>query len=341
MSVMVAVKTIQAMHEAVTRDQGATYRQNLQRVLPHIGDAYRGEDEGFRTHLGASLIGRPCGRSIWYSFRWAVKAHFEGRMLRLFNRGHLEEARFIALLLAMGVQVYQQDEHGRQYRISYFGGHFGGSGDGVVIGVPDVQQGQPLLGEFKTHNDKSFSKLAGKNWREYEEGVLGLGPKVAFTGEGVRSAKFEHWIQCQSYMRKMGLAAALYLAVNKDNDHIYAEIVPLDSSIADDMVQRARTIIIADAAPAMINKSPGWHDCKYCDHYGVCKKGEQPERNCRTCQWSKPQIDGPFAGKWTCENKERQLNLLFPASNPKNEDFSLTKERQLEGCEFYLKNATM
>ena len=52
------------------------------------------------------------------------------------TEGHLEEGRFIALLLACGVEFYQHDENGEQFRVK-FAGHGGGSGDGIAIEVPD------------------------------------------------------------------------------------------------------------------------------------------------------------------------------------------------------------
>lgn len=344
MSVHIAVRTLQAFHAAVTHDQGAAFRKHLEKVLPHLGDAYRGEDEGFRSHLGASGIGKECGRAIWYGFRWATKPHFIGRMIRLFNRGHLEEGRFIALLLTIGVQVFQQDENGKQFRISYFGGHYGGSGDGVVIGIPDVQPGQPGLSEFKTHNNKSFETIAGKNWRKYEDGVLGLGPVVPFDGEGVRAGKFEHWIQMQAYMRKMGLAWGIYFACNKDNDHIYAEIVPLDAVKADEFVERARVIVIAEAAPAKINKTFNNGPCRFCDYHGVCKGNAEPERNCRTCNYLVPIVEGDLAGQWECTHKTRRLDMVFGPKEGvslEGENFFPTKQRQLTGCVYYEKNGTM
>jgi hypothetical protein len=331
MQLHLAIKTLQAFHQAVAQDQGATYRQHLQRVLPHINDAYRGEDEGFRNHLGASGIGKDCGRAIWYSHRWATKSHYDGRMLRLFNRGHLEEGRFISLMLTIGVQVYQQDAEGKQFRISYFGGHYGGSGDGVAVGIPDLASGQAALTEFKTHNNNSFTKLAGKNWGKYNDGLLGLGPVSTFDGVGVREAKFEHWIQMQSYMRAMGLAVAVYFAINKDNDHIYAELVSLDSGTADKFTERARTIIIAQEAPPMINKSVGWYGCKFCDHFGVCKGAKSVEVNCRTCAYSEPNIED---GTWRCGNSLRSTKTGDTLG-------ILSKETQLVACEFYEKNKTM
>jgi hypothetical protein len=313
---VLAKLTMAAFEDAVQRDQGNAFRANLERVLPHVGDAYKQNEEPFRSHLGASVVGKECGRAIWYDFHWATRPAFSGRIIRLFNRGHLEEARSIALLLTIGCEVFQQDAEGKQYRISYHAGHFGGSGDGVVIGLPDLAPGQPALCEFKTHNDKSFQKLKT---------------------DGCRVAKFDHFIQQQMYMRRMGLAVSFYCATNKNDDELYCELVPLVPEMADEFIDRAGTIING-TIPKKINESPGWFTCRFCDHKPVCHLSAPPERNCRTCAHAAVHTMGPTAGKWTCENKERQLELLFDGTNPKNEDFSLTKERQLEGCRHYEKH---
>lgn len=311
MAVALATKTLAAIDAAIAKDQGASYRQHLQKVLPHIGDAYRGEDEGFRSHMGASVIGGKCGRAIWYGFHWTTKGNFSGRILRLFNRGHLEEGRLIAALLTIGCVVYQQDANGNQFRISDVAGHFGGSGDGVVTGIPDLPAGMPAVMECKTHNDKSFKALAAG---------------------GVREAKFEHFVQMQIYMRKMGISHSLYGAVNKNDDHIHLEIVALDVEIADQFVTRAKTIIPLRAAPSKIHQSSGWFECKFCDHRPVCHLGGSPELNCRTCKHSEVNTS---EGGWWCTNEERRMELLFDATNPLNETFELSKARQLTGCARY------
>lgn len=291
---IIAHATLKAISDALERDQGASYRGWLAKVLPHIGDAYRTEDDGFRSHMGGSLIGRECAREIWYGFRWTTKPKFPGRVLRLFNRGHLEEGRFIALLLMIGCEVYQQDENGKQFRISHAGGHFGGSGDGVVIGIPDLPAGTTALAEFKTHNDKSFKELVSK---------------------GVRDAKFEHFVQMQVYLRKMGLAVALYVAVNKNDDDLYAEIIHLDSAVADQFLDRGQNLVFMRSPPKKINESPGFYKCKFCDHNKVCHLKKAPEINCRTCEHSLAREDG----QWVC--------LLKDAVIP--------KEVQLTGCASY------
>ncbi len=291
-----ATKTLEAIDKMLESDQGATYRGFLGKVIPHMGDAFSTDSSPFRTHLGASMIGRECPREIWYGFRWVTRKKVTSRMLRLFNRGHLEEARFIALLLGIGCKVYQQDENGNQYRISDHGGHFGGSGDGIVIGCPDLPQGQPCVSEFKTHNDKSFAKLCK---------------------EGVAVAKPEHYVQMQVYMRKMGLAAALYMATNKNDDTIWAEIVPLDTVVADAYINRGGELVYMTQAPKRISNSPSWYKCKFCDHYPVCHQGQEPDRNCRTCQFASPQP----TGGWACSRHNTML----------------TKEQQFVGCQSYEK----
>lgn len=299
MGMRLAVETLNAIDKALEADQGARYREILGTVIPHIGDAFRGQQDPFRSHMGASLIGGECARSIWYGWRWVTKPNFPGRILRLFNRGHLEEARFIALLLMIGVEVYQQDANGNQFRISHANGHFGGSGDGVGIGIPDLAPGTAALLEFKTHGEKSFKEVSTK---------------------GVRDAKFEHYVQMNTYMRKMGLAVGLYGAVNKNTDELHLEIVVLDIAVADQFLDRGEKLIGMADPPSKLNESPGFWKCRFCDHRPVCHglAGAKPEVNCRTCVHSRPADDG----QWVC--------LKY--------DQTIPKELQLTGCKGYEKH---
>lgn len=294
MAFRLAVETLNAIDKALEADQGGRYREILGTVIPHIGDAFRGEQEAFRSHMGASLIGGECGRAIWYGWRWVTKPHFPGRILRLFNRGHLEEARFISLLLLIGVQVYQQDANGNQFRISHANGHFGGSGDGVGVGIPDLPPQTAALLEFKTHGEKSFKELVAK---------------------GVRDAKFEHYVQMNVYMRKMGLGAGLYGAVNKNTDELHMEIIPLDIAVADQFLDRGEKLIELRDPPKKLNDSPGFWKCRFCDHRPVCHMRAVPEVNCRTCEFSTPGADG----QWICT----KFDQIIP------------KETQLVGCKSY------
>jgi hypothetical protein len=214
-----------------------------------------------------------------------------GRIVRLFNRGHLEEGRFVALLKMINCEVWQVDSAGKQFRMSAHGGHYGSAIDAVVRGCPDIPD-VAINGEFKTHGDKSFQKLK----------------KV-----GVREAKLEHFIQMTEYMGFFKLPAALYLAVNKNDDELYAEIIHFDQNVYDAYFQRAEFIIFSPTPPEKLNPSPAFFTCKMCDHREVCHKGYSPERNCRTCNSSVPLPDGT----WGCK---RHMILL-------------DKEKQIAGCD--------
>jgi len=271
---ILATKTLEAIEAALSADQGSRYRGLLRELMPTAEDAYRENEDGFRSHLGASLIGRECARELWYTFRWAQKSTFEGRMLRLFNRGHLEEPRLVALLRMIGCRVWQHTDSGTQYRVSGCGGHFGGSLDAVITGLPDISH-VAILGEFKTHNAKSFEKLKK---------------------EGVLKAKWEHYVQQQVYMGKMNLPWSLYLATCKDTDELWGELIEFNPGQYDRYNDRARMVVEARNPPPRISETPGFFKCKFCSYYNLCHLNEQPLANCRTCAYSVP----AETGVWGC-----------------------------------------
>jgi hypothetical protein len=320
-TVTVANRTLDAIDAAISADSGILFRKHqhdlFREAVEKTADAFRTDEDEFRSHLGASIIGSECARYVWNNFRWVTpRSVADPRMQRLWNRGHLEEPRFIAMLLMLGVEVWQYDEQGKQFRISWGEGHCGGSGDGVGRGIPDLDPGTAAVCEFKTHSEKSFTELAGKlpEWRAYRKDPT----RLHFPGQGVRIAKFEHFVQMQVYMRKMGLAAALYMAVCKNTDDVYAEIVTLDTEFADQFLDRGDKIYQLDKPPKKISESPGFWKCRFCDDRPTCHLGMTPAVNCRTCRHSKPVADG----KWRCTLH----------------DVELTKQAQLAACQSYSKN---
>jgi hypothetical protein len=299
-----ATKTLQAIEEALQKDQGAKFKGLLGQLMPLAGDAYSTKEDDWRDHLGASLIGRECARSLWYSFRWATLKRFDGRMIRLFNRGHLEEPRFVALLVMIGCEVWQVNDVGKQFRIRGHRGHFGGSLDGVARGIPDIPN-EPVLTEFKTHGEKSFLKLVK---------------------EGLIAAKWEHFVQMQVYMGKNSLNWGLYCAISKNTDELHMELIQFDPTQYQRYLDRSAMIIDSIEPPPKINNSPGWFGCRLCDHKSVCHSGEIPAENCRTCVHSRVGDEG----LWFC--MEPTADAAF-GDNPE-----ITPEDQRLGCEQYEAN---
>jgi len=264
-------------------------------------------DNEFRPHLGASIIGRKCERQLYYSFRWAKTPSFPGRVLKLFNRGHTEEERFVADLNSIGCNVMEFDADGNQWRFEDCKGHFGGSADGIIAsGVPEAPK-SPHIVEMKTHSEKSFNDLVSK---------------------GVKESKHEHFIQMNTYMglsgRKWGakfhIKRALYMAVNKNNDDLYCERIRFDPDIFEETMEKAEHIIFSDICPPpMPQASAQWYECKFCDYYGVCHQKKFPEANCRTCVFSTPVKDG----KWECSCKWHDED---------NKTIALSGTDQKSGC---------
>jgi hypothetical protein len=242
-------------------------------------------DQRHRNHLGASEIGDECQRKLWYKFRWVKLKKFAGRMLRLFDRGSREEAYFCHLLRQAGWTVVERDpETDKQFRFTRWWGHFGGSMD--ALGLPPERSQYAWLGwvvlEFKTAADKYHKKL-------FEGGVYNEQPK--------------HDGQMHLYGTDRGVEHAVYLSVDKDNDQLYCEVLPINHKRAAELEQKAYQIIFSADPPPKIHDDPTWWKCKMCDFHGVCHRGEKPDVNCRSCAECRPGEDA----RWWCDTHARYL----------------------------------
>ena len=237
---------------------------------------------GFRPHLGASLIGKDCERALWFDFRWTTRHQHPGRLLRLFETGQLEEARLVRNLRSTGATVLEVDpETGRQIRVEAHGGHFGGSLDGIALGLLEAPKTWHVL-EFKTHSAKSFKELVAK---------------------GVRESKPQHFAQMQIYLHLTGLTRAMYLAVCKDTDELHVERIEHDPLVAQGLLDKAQRVIQASLPPDRISNDPAWYLCRWCEHAAVCQGQAAAEINCRTCLHS-----APVEGGWHCTAHQRPIS---------------------------------
>ena len=244
-----------------------------------INKFHEDKQEKPRPHLGASLIGHPCERWLWLSFHWAVIPKFKGRLLRLFRRGHNEEANILRDLRSIGVDV-----RASQNKVD-FGKHFGGSVDGIIYsGLPESPN-KVHLAEFKTHSKKSFDDLV-KN--------------------GMQKSKPMHYAQMQVYMLGLKLERGFYYAVCKDNDEIHTERVKLDKEFAIKMVTKAHRITMMERLPPPLSTDPSWYECKFCDGHDFCHGSKAiKESNCRTCAHVTCNEDST----WTCTRYDATIPL--------------------------------
>jgi len=258
----------------------ASDREKLEELLDADIDAFCASyyEQGHRNHLGASTLGDPCWRKLWYQFRWVKNEVFDGRMMRLFNVGHSAEPRFVTYLRGIGFTVREFDEDGKQFRISGAWGHYGGSLDGECIPPARYEiVGNILLSlSFKTNNTGAGYEKVSK--------------------ETLQKSKPLHWAQECQYGYKRGIRYCIYMIENKNDSDITFKVIELDWNYGAQLEKKAEQIIFSKEPPPRISENPASYDCKYCHLAKICHDGATPEKNCRSCRNASPTEDA----SWTC-----------------------------------------
>jgi hypothetical protein len=276
----------------LTREQIDTLTTVLkQNIEQYCVTAY---DDGFRSHLGASLIGGDCARYMWYVFRWAFTEQYSGRMLRLFKRGHFEEARFLTYLNGAGLIACGHDpDTGNQFRVSAVNGHFGGSLDG---------KGWPANEEFT----KAIGFEMPQMLLEFKTKGTGSG-FVNMTKNGVKVENKQHYTQMCVYGYFNNLDYAIYMVVNKNDDDLHLEVVELDKTVAEAAIAKAETIVNSNIPPAKLSVNPAFFTCKFCNAVGVCHNNLPMVKNCRSCKYARPVENA----EWLCEKYANNIPKDF------------------------------
>ena len=242
----------------------------------HAIHAARNAAQESRDYMGWSMIGAECDRALWLGFRWAGAKQVEGRVARLFDSGHREEARILEELRAIGCKVEAIDPKTRgQIGVSSHGGHFRGHLDAIVTGLPEAPTVRHLV-DVKTANTKNFDKVV-------RDGIEKTFPK--------------YWAQGHGYAAHMGLSHCAFIFVCKDDDRIHVERFAADPAVAQRYEDRAARLIFSDRMPPPISVDPSWFSCKWCEHHDLCHGSRLVKQvNCRTCCHSTP----GRSGGWTC-----------------------------------------
>ena len=240
-----------------------------------------------RPYLGMSQIGHSCSRYLWYYFRWVKQNEYDARKMRIFSRGHHEEPRLIKMLEGIGAQIVSN-----QMAVSDCEGHFRGHSDAVVTNLPNFTE--DVLCEFKAVNEKSWKK---------------------FDLNGLVETNKQYYAQVQLYMFYNELQKTVFIAVNKNTEELYIEVVDLDMRVVEKLQMRAMDIINIDMAPQRAFDTPTYYECNWCDYKKICWENDNYAQNCRTCKYSEPS----YNGNWRCTLQ----------------DIILEVEAQRLGCDSY------
>lgn len=244
-----------------------------------------------RGYMGASEIGHPCDMYLWLKFhRYIDREEFDpseidtddpqelkqeatkARLRRLFKRGHDEELVFEGHLHNLGATFHSGALDQAGFTDGFFAGHMDGD-----ISIFD----EDAISEYKTHNRKSFNTLK--------------------RGELERTHP-KHFAQVQTYMKYKGRKQALYLAVCKDDDRIFCDVVEFDKEKANAYSNRAEFLTMSDKPPSRISEKPTFYMCKMCSGKDICHGFTIPRVNCRNCTSATKHRE---YGTFGCEMKQQ------------------------------------
>lgn len=238
-----------------------------------------------RGYLGASSIGQPCERRLWYGFRWAFVERFNAETLYRFEDGHRTEDLLAARLrLVPGIQLHTVDPRtGRQFGVSSVAGHFRGHMDGAVIGLLQAPKTWHVW-EAKCVGEKGMAKLQ----------------RAKAAGEKTALAAWDpvYHAQAQVYMHHTGMERHYLTAATPGGRVMDSVRTDYDPAAAATLEAKAERIVTAATPPTGISEDPAWFECKFCPAAALCHRGEGVQINCRTCVHATPELDGD--GRWSC-----------------------------------------
>lgn len=276
-------------------------------------------EQGHRNHLGASELGEPCWRKLWYGFRWVKQEHFDGRMMRLFNVGHSAEPRFVTYLRGIGFEVKEFGTPILNYHPEsddYFwsetfepDGHIQdvtGTAHEIVASTRKIHPKQFRISGAMGHYGGSLDGMckAPERYQLSEDIIISLSFKTNNTGSGydkvskesLQKSKPKHWAQECQYGYKTGIKYCIYVIENKNDSDITIKVIELDWNYGAQLEKKAEQIIFSKEPPPKISENPAVFECKYCDKAGICHNGEKVEKNCRSCRNASPVENA----EWSC-----------------------------------------
>jgi hypothetical protein len=210
-------------------------------------------DDAPRSYIGASIIGNPCDRAIYYSYKGA-KCSIEEKTRLTFKIG-----KAIEELVIDSLEFYADDlslngiETHDNTKIEVI--HMGQMVDKEVPelqGTPDAVikiNDELYVLEIKTANNTSFSKLLKERYRRWRE---------------------QYYAQIQVYMGLCDIKKAIALVINKDTSEVYEEVIEFDEIEFECMRSKSEHVMKMTEPPKRLNDNPLFFVCKMCQFNKVC-----------------------------------------------------------------------
>jgi hypothetical protein len=225
-----------------------------------------------REYLGGSRLGVSCSRQLQFEYTNTPKdqgQNFSGKILRIFEAGHVFEDLAIKWLKNAGFELLTHNLKGKQFGFSVAGGKIKGHIDGLILNAPDdlnlsFPMQFPALWECKSMNSKSFKETVKK------------GLAISKPVYAAQIATYQAYME--SSIEGISKNPALFTAINKDTAEVYFELVPFNQNLAQQMSDKAVNILKATDAHELLPKisnDPDYFECKFCSWQKRCQKNSE------------------------------------------------------------------
>ena len=178
------------------------------------------EQQTPRDYLGASRLGVSCNRALQFEYSETPKdegQNFSGKILRIFQAGHVFEELAIKWLRDAGFELVTNKPNGDQFGFSVVGGKIRGHIDGVITSAPnELNLKFPMLWECKSFNNKSFNDTVKKG--------LAISKPIYAAQIAIYQAYME------SSIDGISKNPTLFTAINKDTAELYFELIKFDQA---------------------------------------------------------------------------------------------------------------
>lgn len=212
-----------------------------------------------RDYLGASMIGDPCERKIWYSYKGTPREPM-GRMgiMATEDGHHAEKIMADRLRLVPGIELWTEDENGQQFGFKDFEDKFGGHIDGVITGLIQAPS-TPHIWEHKCCNEKKFNEFLKAKDQYGEKNALEAWDVIYFA-------------QAQIYMKRFDLTRHYLTVALAGSRNVASCRTDYQRDRAQSFEQKALRVIKAVEPPARISERKEFYVCKWCAYREECWK---------------------------------------------------------------------
>lgn len=199
-----------------------------------------------RDYIGASSIGHPCERKIWYQFK-GVYSVAPPTLQVIFDMGKRIEDLILDYLSNTDIEVTRPNLGNgflwcQDQELALFAGHMD-----AIITIQDSQEKAVL--DIKTAKASSFQK---------------------FVHKGLKQWNMQYYAQLQAYMGMTKIKRAVLLAINKDTSEMHEEWIAFNELYYDELKTKARIISQNMNPPEKINRSPLFYICRMCGFKELC-----------------------------------------------------------------------